>query len=240
MRIGIAGTGRMGTAIARRLLEKGHQVAAWNRTIENAHDAREAGARWSPRLADLVNEHDIVISFLLDNAAIERVYLGPQGVLDGRAEGRLFVDMSTVSPATHSRIAAALARRDAGFIECPVSGSIPLAQSGSLVGFAGGDAADFARARPVLADLCRRVEHVGPLGAGARMKLAANLLLVVFWQALGESLSLAGPPRPGGARAVDLLGGSNIRAGGPRAPGGPNLPPMNGDSRRAPAAFDVR
>src|SRR5260221_573307 len=146
MRIGIAGTGRMGTAIARRLLEKGHQVAAWNRTIENAHDAREAGARWSPRLADLVNEHDIVISFLLDNAAIERVYLGPQGVLDGRAEGRLFVDMSTVSPATHSRIAAALARRDAGFIECPVSGSIPLAQSGSLVGFAGGDAADFARA----------------------------------------------------------------------------------------------
>src|SRR5260221_9318198 len=227
MRIGIAGTGRMGTAIARRLLEKGHQVAAWNRTIENAHDAREAGARWSPRLADLVNEHDIVISFLLDNAAIERVYLGPQGVLDGRAEGRLFVDMSTVSPATHSRIAAALARRDAGFIECPVSGSIPLAQSGSLVGFAGGDAADFARARPVLADLCRRVEHVGPLGAGARMKLAANLLLVVFWQALGESLSLAGPPGGAAGPAVYLLPGPEIRARGLPATGAPNFTPVN-------------
>lgn len=239
MRIGIAGTGRMGTAIARRLLEKGHQVAAWNRTIENAHDAREAGARWSPRLADLVNEHDVVISFLLDNAAVERVYLGPQGVLDGRAEGRLFIDMSTVSPATHSRIAAALARRDAGFIECPVSGSIPLAQSGSLVGFAGGDAADFARARPVLADLCRRVEHVGPLGAGARMKLAANLLLVVFWQALGESLSLAGPPGVDAARAIDLLADSNIGAGILRARGAQIVAAMNGDSGRAPAAFDV-
>src|SRR5260221_6436234 len=239
MRIGIAGTGRMGTAIARRLLEKGHQVAAWNRTIENAHDAREAGARWSPRLADLVNEHDIVISFLLDNAAIERVYLGPQGVLDGRAEGRLFVDMSTVSPATHSRIAAALARRDAGFIECPVSGSIPLAQSGSLIGFAGGDAAEFARARPVLADLCRRVEHVGPLGAGARMKLAANLLLVVFWQALGESLSLAGPPGVDAARAIDLLADSNIGAGILRARGAQIVAAMNSDAGQARGPFDV-
>src|SRR5258708_9528285 len=162
MRIGIAGTGRMGTAIARRLLEKGHEVAVWNRTVENAHGAREAGARWSPRLADLVNEHDVVISFLLDNAAVERVYLGPQGVLDGRAEGRLFIDMSTASPATHSRIAAALARRDAGFIECPVSASLLLAQPGILAAFAAARVADFPRAPPLLAVPSRRVAPIGP------------------------------------------------------------------------------
>jgi 3-hydroxyisobutyrate dehydrogenase len=239
MRIGIAGTGRMGTAIARRLLEKGHEVGVWNRTAENAGEARAAGARWNPRLADLVNEYDIVISFLLDNAAIERVYLGPEGILGGRAEGRLFIDMSTVSPGMHVRIAAALAQRKAGFIECPVSGSIPLARAGTLVGFAGGHAADFARAKPVLADLCRRVEHVGPLGSGARMKLAANLLLVVFWQALGESLSLAGPPGVDAARAIDLLADSNIGAGILRARGSQIVAAMNGDSQDAPAAFDV-
>src|SRR5258706_7508741 len=239
MRIGIAGTGRMGTAIARRLLGKGHEVGVWNRTAENASEAREAGAQWNPDLTDLVNEYDIVISFLLDNAALERVYLGPKGILSGRAEGRLFIDMSTVSPGVHLRIAAALAQRGAGFIECPVSGSIPLARVGTLVPLAGGDAADCAGAKPVLADLCRRVEHVGPLGSGARMKLAANLLLVVFWQALGESLSLAGPPGVDAARAIDLLADSNIAAGILRARGSQIVAAMNGDAGGAPAAFDV-
>jgi 3-hydroxyisobutyrate dehydrogenase len=189
MKIGIAGTGRMGTAIVRRLLELGHEVRVWNRTADNAHDARAAGARWTPTLGELVNDSEVVISFLLDNAAVERVYLGTDGLLTGRVEGRLFIDMSTVSPGAHGRIAPAMASRNAGFIECPVSGSIAAAQSGALVGFAGGPAPEFARAQPLLRQFCRRVEHVGPLGAGARMKLAANLLLAVFWQALGRVLT---------------------------------------------------
>jgi 3-hydroxyisobutyrate dehydrogenase len=229
----------MGTAVAQRLLETGHEVVVWNRSPENAAAAREAGARFIPRLSDLVNESDVVISFLLDNAAVERVYLGPKGILNGRVEGRLFIDMSTVSPGTHVRVAGALTQRSAGFIECPVSGSVSAVRSGTLVGFAGGGAADFARAKPVLADLCRRVEQVGPLGAGARMKLAANLLLVVFWQALGESLSLAGPPGVDAARAIDLLADSNIGAGILRSRGPQIVAAMKGESDRAPAAFDV-
>ncbi|MBC8022341.1 MAG: NAD(P)-dependent oxidoreductase [Burkholderiales bacterium] len=229
----------MGTAVARRLIETGHEVAVWNRSPENAREAREAGARWNARLCDLVNESDVVISFLLDNAAVERVYLGPRGILNGRVEGRLFIDMSTVSPGTHLHVAAALSQRSAGFIECPVSGSIAAVRSGTLVGFAGGEAADFARAQPVLADLCRRVEHVGPLGAGARMKLAANLLLVVFWQALGESLLLAGPHGVDAARAIDLLADSNIGAGILRARGSQIVAAMKGNADGAPAAFDV-
>ncbi len=190
MKMGIAGTGRMGTAIAQRLLEVGHEVRVWNRTVDNARDARDAGAGWTPTLGELVNDSDVVITFLFDNAAVERVYLGADGLLTGRVEGGLLIDMSTVTPGTHRLIALALASRNAGFIECPVSGSIPTARSGTLVGFAGGGAREFARAEPLLGQLCRRVEHVGPLGAGARMKLAANLLLTVFWQALGESLLL--------------------------------------------------
>jgi 3-hydroxyisobutyrate dehydrogenase len=212
MKIGIAGTGRMGTAIVRRLLEAGHEVLVWNRTVYNAYDARAAGAKWAPTLGELVAESRAVISFLFDNAAVERVYLGADGLLNGRVEGRLFIDMSTVSPDVHTPIASALATHNAGFIECPVSGSIAAAQAGTLVGFAGGEAHDYLRALPLLEQLCRRVAHVGPLGAGARMKLAANLLLSVFWQALSESLFVADPSPMDVAHAIDLLADSNIGA----------------------------
>jgi 3-hydroxyisobutyrate dehydrogenase len=238
MKIGVAGTGRMGTAIVRRLIETGHEVRVWNRTGDNARAARDAGAAWAPTLGELVDDSQVVISFLLDNAAVERVYLGADGVLTGHAEGRLFIDMSTVSAETHRRIASAMTLRKAGFIECPVSGSIAVAQTGALVGFAGGEASDFARAQPLLAQLCRRVEHVGPLGAGSRMKLAANLLLVVFWEALGESLLLADVPMTDTARAIDLLGDSNIGAAILRMRGPQIVAALNGTAGGAPA-FDV-
>jgi 3-hydroxyisobutyrate dehydrogenase len=238
MKIGIVGTGRMGTAIAQRLLELGHEVQVWNRTVDNAHDAREAGARWAPTLSELVNDSEVVISLLRDNAAVARVYLGTNGLLSGRVEGRHFIDMSTVSPDTHWPIAPVMTFRSASFIECPVSGSIPAARSGALVGFAGGKALEFARVQPLLEQLCRRVEHVGPLGAGARMKLAANLLLATFWQALGESLLLVDPSTMDAARAIDLLADSNIGAAILRMRAPQIVAAMNGDTSGA-AAFDV-
>src|SRR6202158_1233929 len=112
MKIGIVGTGRMGTAIVQRLLDVGHEVNVWNRTVDNAHDAREAGARWTPTLGELANDSEVVISFLLDNAAVERVYLGANGLLTGSVEGRLFIDMSTVSPGAHERVASELTSRN--------------------------------------------------------------------------------------------------------------------------------
>jgi len=238
MKIGIAGTGRMGTAIAARLLERGHEVGVWNRTYENTREAREAGATAAPTPDELVAGSEVVISFLLDNAAVERVYLGTHGLLGGPVEGRLFIDMSTVSPRVHTRIAPVLALRNAGFIECPVSGSTAAARSGTLVGFAGGKAPDFVRAQPLLEELCRRVEHVGPYGAGARMKLAANLLLAVFWQALGEAMFLAYPSSLDPARLLDLLADSNIGAGILRARAPQIVSALRGNPPPA-AAFDV-
>jgi len=238
MQIGIAGTGRMGTAIAQRLLERDHQVRVWNRTIERAGDARAAGAKWTRTLGELVGTSEAIISSLLDNAAVERIYLGANGLLSGQADGRLFIDMSTVSPGAHNRIAAAMASHHADFFECPVSGSIPTARSGTLVGFAGGEASAFSRALPLLMDVCRRVEHVGPLGAGAQMKLAANLLLAVFWQTLGESLSLVDISTAGAAGAIDLLADSNISAGILRARAPQIVAALTGGTSGA-AAFDV-
>jgi len=238
MQIGIVGTGRMGTAVARRLFEFDHEIRVWNRTVANAKDVLEAGAKWTPTLTELVDHSEIVISFLLDNAAVARVYLGGSGLLSGRVEGRHFIDMSTVSPDTHWPIAPVMVFRNARFVECPVSGSISAARSGTLVGFAGGEAPDFERVRPLIEQICRRVEHVGPLGAGARMELAANLLLTVFWQALGESLLLADPSASDAARAVDLLADSNIGAAVLRARASQVVDAMHGDPSGA-AAFDV-
>src|SRR5882757_1969099 len=238
MRLGIAGTGRMGTAIARRLLMRAHEVKVWNRTAENAHDALDAGAGWTPTLGELADESQVVISFLFDDAAVERVYLGANGLLTGHVEGRLFIDMSTVSPGAHERIVRELALRAAGFIECPVSGSVQAARSGALVGFVGGNAHEFTRAQPLLEELCRRVEHVGPLGAGARMKLAANLLLATFIQALAESLLLVDARAGDAAGAIDLLADSNVGAAILRVRAARIVAALNGDTSGA-VEFDV-
>jgi 3-hydroxyisobutyrate dehydrogenase len=110
--------------------------------------------------------------------------------LAGGVTGKLFIDMSTVRPQVIRALAGRVRAVGAALVECPVGGTVGPARDGKLLGFAGGAAADFARAKPVLEQLCRRVEHVGPNGAGASMKLAINLPLAIYWEALGEALSL--------------------------------------------------
>lgn len=238
MKIGIVGTGRMGTAIAQRLLDRGHEVLAWNRTAHRAHAAHEAGARWTPGLRDLVRECEILVSFLSDDEAVKQVYLGDGGILSAAVRGRLFLEMSTVRPHAHVPIATALDRAGAQFLECPVSGSVAAAASGTLTGFASGDPDAFSRARDLLAQLCRRLEYLGPLGAGPRLKLAANLLLTVFWQALGESLLLADASPKDWARVIDLLADSNIAAGILKVRAPQIVESLQGQARGS-AAFDV-
>ena len=127
---------------------------------------------------------------LTDAAAIDAAYHGNGGLLGGDVRGKLFVEMSTVRPEVEKALALKLRARGAALIDCPVGGTVGPARDGKLFGFVGGDAADVARAKPVLEQLCRRVEHVGAVGAGASMKLAINLPLLVYYQALGEALSL--------------------------------------------------
>ena len=186
MRVGIAGLGKMGGAMAARLVERGFEVMVWNRTRARA-EASGLVVAASPRA--LAEQVDVVMTILFDAAAIESVYQGPEGLLAAGA-GRLFVEMSTVRPETEQALAAAVRAAGGAFLECPVGGTTGPARAGTLLGMVGGDAAELERARPVLEALCRRIEHVGPVGAGAAMKLAINLPLLVFYQALGESMSL--------------------------------------------------
>jgi 3-hydroxyisobutyrate dehydrogenase len=190
MHIGIAGVGRMGAAIALRLIEVGHQVSVWNRTSDRTAPLQSAGARVAATPAALANEADVVLTILTNAAAQSAVYDGPDGILAGKVSSKLIIDMSTVQPAEVAALAARVRAKGACFVECPVGGTTGPARQGKLLGLAGGNAADVARARAILDQLCRRVEHVGPVGAGASMKLAINLPLLVAYQALGEAYVL--------------------------------------------------
>ncbi len=186
MRVGIAGFGKMGAAMAARLAETGHDVVVWNRSRDRAAASGFAVADTPHALAE---QSEVVMSSLFDAAAVEAVYRGADGLL-GAATGKLFVEMSTVRPETEVALADAVREAGGAFIECPVGGTTGPARAGKLLGLVGGEAADLERARPLLEALCRRVEHVGPVGAGAAMKLAINLPLLVFYQALGEAMAL--------------------------------------------------
>jgi len=205
MRIGIAGTGRMGAAIATRLLGLGHEIAVWNRTAAKTAPLAAAGAQVAATPEALAARSEAVITILTDAAAIDTAYRGPGGLLAGDVKGKLFIEMSTVRPETQRALAEAVRAKGAALVECPVGGTTGPAKEGKLFGFAGGDAADVARARSILEQLCRRIEHVGPVGAGASMKLAINLPLLVFWQAFGEALALTQPLGLDAARLMDIF-----------------------------------
>src|SRR5271170_3437190 len=190
MKIGFCGTGRMGAAMVHRLLDVGHALTVWNRSADKLRPLAARGAAVAASPAAAARDAELVITMLTDAAALAAVYDGPQGLLSGPVDGKLFVEMSTVRPDAIRALAGRIAAKRAALVECPIGGTVGPARDGKLLGFAGGAAADFARAKPVLEQLCRRVEHVGPNGAGSSMKLAINLPLAVYWEALGEALSL--------------------------------------------------
>jgi 3-hydroxyisobutyrate dehydrogenase len=214
MKIGVCGTGRMGAAIAQRLIAVGHEVGVWNRDSKKTKPLTDAGARLYASPAELVEGCEAVIAMLLNDAATEAVYRGPQGILKSKLAGKLIIDMSTVRPDTMISVGTAVAQQGAAFVECPVGGSTVPAREGKLFGLVGGTDADVTRAMPLLEQLCRRIEHVGALGSGATMKLAVNLPLLVYWQALGESLTICKPLNLPAERLIDILSDT---AGAPAA-----------------------
>jgi len=139
MKIGVAGLGRMGAAIAARALEVGHQVAVWNRNAEKTKPLAQAGAAVAATPAELAQNSEIVITILTDAAAIDNVYRGKNGLLIGDVANKLFIEMSTVRPETEIAIAKDVRGKGAQFVECPVGGTVGPARQGKLIGLMGGE-----------------------------------------------------------------------------------------------------
>ena len=190
LKIGIIGTGRMGTAFAARLAELGYPVTVWNRSSERTAAAVAAGADHAEDLAALVAATDVLISSLTDQAALAGVLHGEGGLIAAGIDGKLWVEMSTILPDQQAALAAAAEAAGCAYLECPVGGTVGPALKGSLLGMAGGSVEAWERARQVLDGLCKRVEHLGPVGTGSAMKLAVNLPLALYWAGMGEALTL--------------------------------------------------
>jgi 3-hydroxyisobutyrate dehydrogenase len=214
MKVGVAGLGRMGSAIAKRLIEVGREVVVWNRDQDKTKVLVAAGAAVAATPSELAASVETIITILTDAGAIASVYEGASGLLAGNIAGKLFIEMSTVQPQTEVALAEKVRAKGASFVECPVGGSTGPARQGKLIGLMGAEGADVARGKPILDQLCRRLEHCGPVGAGAVMKLTINMPLMIYWQALGEALALCRPLGLDPARIMDLLsdtsGGPNV------------------------------
>jgi 3-hydroxyisobutyrate dehydrogenase len=237
-RIGVCGIGRMGTALVERLLQQGYAVGVWNRTRAKAEALVAAGATVAATATDLARDCDIVISIMSDDAALESAYRGDRGLLAGARAGKLFIEMSTVRPETVVALARDAQATGALFIDAPVGGTVGPAREGKLFAFVGGSDAAVALARPLLEKLCRRIEHLGPVGSGALMKLAINLPLLVFWQSFGEALALVKPLGLSPQRMIDIFSDTSGAPGTLRTRGPAIVANLNGD-KSAPVTIHV-
>jgi 3-hydroxyisobutyrate dehydrogenase-like beta-hydroxyacid dehydrogenase len=188
-RVGFIGMGGMGSRMASRLLDAGYSLTIYNRARDRTRALEQRGAKVAERPAMLAAHSDIVFSSVADDAAVESVMLGQGGALTAARPGTIFIEMSTVSPATSRRLNEAAREKGIALLDAPVSGTTSTAEQGQLVIFVGGEKSVYETCKPILSVLGRESFYMGPSGAGAMMKLCVNTLLGVGMQALAEALA---------------------------------------------------
>jgi 2-hydroxy-3-oxopropionate reductase len=207
-RIGFIGLGIMGKPMASNLLAAGYELTVHNRSRGPVDELAARGARRADSPRDAAADSDVVITMLPDSPDVEAVVLGPAGVAERIAEGSLYIDMSTIGPATSRKIAAVLSERGIDAVDAPVSGGEPAAQSGQLSIMAGGNEDAVERARPIFDVLGKSATHIGPAGAGQVAKAANQVVVALTIQAVAEALTLARKAGVDPARVREaLLGG---------------------------------
>jgi 3-hydroxyisobutyrate dehydrogenase-like beta-hydroxyacid dehydrogenase len=203
--LGFVGLGVMGSRIVKRLMDAGHTVTGYNRTQSKAQWLLDLGMRWGDTPRAVAAAVDVAFTMVTDTAAVHAVTGGSKGIVAGLGPGKLYIDMSTISPAASRALAEQVTEMGAHMLDAPVSGSVSTLEEGKLSIMVGGDRAAFERAKPILQDIGPKVTHVGANGLAVSMKIATNLSLVVQMLAFSEGVLLAeksGIPR---ATAVEVL-----------------------------------
>ena len=208
-KLGFVGLGRMGGNMAARYLRAGYQVYGEARSREHAQQLLDDGLRWCQTPRELAEAAEIVFTSLPDDAELEDVASGSDGILAGLEPGKAWVELSTVSPRASRALAERVRKRGAVMLDAPVSGSVPQAQAGTLTIMVGGDEQAYARVEPVLRELGKPT-RIGDNGQGLILKLAINLSLAVQMLALSEGLLMAERDGVDRALALDVMMASAI------------------------------
>jgi 3-hydroxyisobutyrate dehydrogenase-like beta-hydroxyacid dehydrogenase len=195
----------MGSSIVRRLLGAGHDVTVWNRTHEKATQLLEDGARWAASPREVAEESDIVFTMVTNTAAVRAVTDGEDGIIAGLTAGKVYVDMSTASPANTRALAERVGESGAQMLDAPVSGTSITVDQGKATIMVGGDEDAFARVKPVLDAIGPKVFHLGPSGSAVTLKIAINLSLAVQMLAFSEGVLIAEKSGITRARAVEVM-----------------------------------
>lgn len=209
--IAFLGLGAMGSRMAARLLQAGHQLAVWNRSPAATEALAKAGARVAATPRDAAQGADFVIAMLRDDEASQQVWLDPDtGALEGMREGAIAIESSTLSPNWIGELGLAAQASGIAFLEAPVSGSRPQAEAGQLIYFLGGDEASVQAAEPLLGAMGSAIHYVGPLGGGAMTKLATNALLGIQVTALAELIGILQRSGIDAGRVMQAMAGTVV------------------------------
>jgi 3-hydroxyisobutyrate dehydrogenase-like beta-hydroxyacid dehydrogenase len=190
-KLGFVGLGVMGGEMVNRLLSKGHGVTGYNRTRSKADWLIKKGMKWGYTPREVVENAEVVLSMVTNSAALKAVMEGPDGMLAAVTPGKLFIDISTVSPAYSRELADKIRSRGGDMVDSPVSGSVITLQEGKLSVMVGGRKATFEKVKPLLLDIGPKVTYVGDNGLALVMKIATNLSLAVQMLAFCEGVLLA-------------------------------------------------
>jgi 3-hydroxyisobutyrate dehydrogenase len=189
--IGYVGLGVMGSQMTLKLLEKGHTVTGYNRTRSKAQWLVDKGLKLVDSPRAVAESVDVVFSMVTNSDALAQIADGPNGIVAGLSKGKIWIDMSTASPAKSRALAEKVREKGADMVDAPVSGSVVTVQQGKLSVMVGGRAETFERVKPLLLDLGPKVTHVGENGLALVMKIATNLALPVQILAFTEGVLLA-------------------------------------------------
>ena len=203
--LGFVGLGVMGSQMVNRLLSKGHSVIGYNRTRSKAQWLIDKGMKWADSPRAVAAAADVTFAMVTNSAAITSITEGPDGLLAGLSPGKIFVDISTVSPSVSRALAAKVREKGADMVDSPVSGSVITLQEGKLSVMVGGRLETFEKVKPLLLDIGPKVTHVGDNGLALAMKIAVNLSLAVQMMAFSEGVLLAEKSGIARETAVDVL-----------------------------------
>ncbi len=209
-KLGFVGLGVMGSRVVKRLLDAGHEVTGYNRTKSKAQWLVDVGMKWADTPREVVEASDVSLSMVTNTNALQSIAEGPDGLLTGLKADKLYIDMSTISPAYSQELAKQIEAQGAAMLDAPVSGSVITLEEGKLSIMVGGDVAVFEKVKQILLDIGPKVTYVGKNGLAVTMKIATNLSLAVQMLAFSEGVLIAEKSGIKRETAVEVLTNSVI------------------------------